>query len=67
MRSTARPLASLVLGLALAAGLAAPAHAQLASGEFAPDFTLDDTLTGQPISLSDFAGEVRVLYFVGWG
>ena len=67
MRSTARPLASLVLGLALAAGLAAPAHAQLAVGASAPDFMLDDTLTGQPISLSDFAGEVRVLYFVGWG
>lgn len=67
MRSTARPLASLVLGLALVAVFAAPARAQLAVGAPAPDFTLTDTLTGQPIALSDSSGEVRVLYFVGWG
>ena len=44
----------------------APVHAQLAVGASAPDFTLTDT-QGISHSLSDYAGEVVVLYFVGYG
>lgn len=35
---------------------------RLQPGEPAPDFTLDDQ-DGQPVSLSDFAGESVILYF----
>lgn len=58
---------SLALILALSALAVSPARAQLAVGATAPDFTLIDT-TGTPHGLtSDYAGEVVVLFFVGYG
>ena len=55
---------SFVLSVLLA--LAGPAAAQLPVGADAPDFTLQDT-QGVPYTLSDYADQVVVLFFVGYG
>ena len=60
-----RLLCLLVL-LATVTALVTPAAAQLAVGANAPDFTLSDT-QGVPRTLSDYDGQVVVLFFVGWG
>ena len=53
-------------GLAVAALLSSRALAGVGPGDRAPDFTLQD-VGGQAYSLSDFAGKVVLLAFVGYG
>jgi peroxiredoxin len=44
-----------------------PANASLQVGDIAPDFTLPDWWTGNPVSLHDFAGQVVLLdFFAYW-
>ena len=53
-----------VLGAVLA--LATPAHATYELGDIINDFTLND-LNGNPVSLSDFAGDIIVInFFATW-
>jgi cytochrome oxidase Cu insertion factor (SCO1/SenC/PrrC family) len=56
----------IALVLAVLLALAAPAAAQLPVGADAPNFTLQDT-QGVPYTLSDYADQVVVLFFVGYG
>jgi len=50
----------LCIGLALVTPTAAPA---IPEGDVAPDFTLNDLITEEDFSLSDYAGSVIVLNF----
>lgn len=66
-QSLALPAVALALGLC-----AAPAAAVVHPGDTAPDFTkdrLDYPALGQvtPVSLSDYAGKVVVLFVLGYG
>lgn len=62
MKLGIKGLSLIVMGLALAF----PAHAELAIGEAAPDFTLTD-VNGQSRSLSQDAGKYRVLEWTNHG
>ena len=57
----------LALLIALALALPQPAQAQLAVGAVAPDFTLLDTTNVSHSLVGDYAGQVVVLFFVGYG
>ena len=56
----------IALALFLAVAISSPAAASLGVGEAAPDFTLLH-FAGGSHSLSEYAGQVVVLFFVGYG
>jgi len=68
-----RSLARISAAVALLAALAAPARANIAVGSPAPGFTKSQLAggpgawsVGGPISLSDYAGKVVVLFLLGY-
>lgn len=65
LRSSRRLLSTAALAVSLLL-FASPAAAQLAVGEIAPGFTLND-VGGTPRALADYDGQVVVLFFVGYG
>ncbi len=64
-RNRKQPLRPIVIGLWIVAAMASASRA-VVPGDVAPAFTLQD-LSGTSFSLSDFAGEVVLLAFVGYG
>lgn len=62
-RGLVQAMAGIAFGLILGAG---PALAQIDVGEIAPDFT-KDRLGGGTVALSDYSGQVVVLFLLGYG
>ncbi len=60
MKTTKQTVRLTMFGIATVIAAALPAHAAVAVGGAAPDFTLTDT-AGNEVSLSDFEGKVVVL------
>lgn len=54
---------ALLAGLSLLLVACGGSSDAIAVGQSAPDFTLTDALTGQPVSLSDYAGQPVLLFF----
>ena len=54
---------ALLAGISLLLIACGGSSASIRVGEPAPDFTLTDALTGQEVSLSDYAGQPVLLFF----